>query len=59
SPGDPASSPLNQREKQSARIVFETSSLIFDACLDRPTHGEATPVRASKGKDSNLTSMVV
>ncbi|KDR73710.1 hypothetical protein GALMADRAFT_228165 [Galerina marginata CBS 339.88] len=24
-PGDPASSPLNQREKQSAKIVFETA----------------------------------
>ncbi|EIW60214.1 uncharacterized protein TRAVEDRAFT_120206, partial [Trametes versicolor FP-101664 SS1] len=58
-PGDPASSPLNQREKHSAKIVFETSGFFFDVCLDRPTYGRAAPVKASKGQDSNLTSVVL
>lgn len=36
-PGDPASWPLDQREKRSAKIVFEdTITFIFDVCLDYP-----------------------
>ncbi|EGN95691.1 hypothetical protein SERLA73DRAFT_142583, partial [Serpula lacrymans var. lacrymans S7.3] len=41
SPGDPASWPLNQREKRSAKIVFETTRSkrmsFFDVCLDHPS----------------------
>ena len=56
-PGDPASWPLDQREKRSAKIVFEASfreESVFDVCLDYPTHDSAEPLQASKGKDSNF-----
>ncbi|KAJ7436203.1 hypothetical protein FB451DRAFT_1061926, partial [Mycena latifolia] len=36
SPGDPASSPLDQWEGHSAKIVFENPSL-SDVCLDHPS----------------------
>ncbi|KAH9931696.1 uncharacterized protein BXZ73DRAFT_47135, partial [Epithele typhae] len=47
-PGNPASSPLDQRERHSAKIVFETPASLYAVCLDRPTHGKAAPVRASR-----------
>ncbi|KAF9479280.1 hypothetical protein BDN70DRAFT_878952 [Pholiota conissans] len=41
SPGDPASSPLDQREEQSAKIVFENAALrkesVSGVCLDHPS----------------------
>ena len=40
SPGDRASSFLDQWEEQSAKIVFEkplNKELVFDACLDHPS----------------------
>ncbi|KAJ7193858.1 hypothetical protein GGX14DRAFT_477442 [Mycena pura] len=39
SPGDPASSPLDQWEEHSAKIVFENphAGALSDACLDHPS----------------------
>ncbi|KAJ7264913.1 hypothetical protein B0H12DRAFT_1263373 [Mycena haematopus] len=39
SPGDPASSPLDQWEEHSAKIVFENphERALFDVCLDHPS----------------------
>jgi hypothetical protein len=42
SPGDPASSPLDQWEEHSAKIVFENphERALFDVCLDHPSFEE-------------------
>ncbi|KAJ7029356.1 hypothetical protein C8F04DRAFT_963016, partial [Mycena alexandri] len=39
SPGDPASSPLDQWEEHSAKIVFENphERALSDVCLDHPS----------------------
>ncbi|KAJ7766669.1 hypothetical protein B0H16DRAFT_1309180, partial [Mycena metata] len=39
SPGDPASSPLDQWEEHSAKIVFENphKRALSDVCLDHPS----------------------
>lgn len=43
----------SDRQRLFLRHPFR-EELVFDVCLDYPTHDSAEPLQASKGKDSNF-----